>query len=88
MMRYFKHEAESDLGFGIAYVEFEDEWASRQVEIYDGRWFCSLEDYHDEIGLGLSDPPLSDAELGLEYKISKEDFESIWAEAEARYNSR
>jgi len=87
MMRYFKHDAESDLGFGVAYVEFENEWASRQVEIYDGRWFCSLEDYHD-IGPGLSDQPLADAELGPEYEISKAEFEAIWAEAEARYSSQ
>jgi hypothetical protein len=32
MKRYFKHAAESDLGAGISYFEFEDEWAVRQVE--------------------------------------------------------
>ena len=34
MQRYFKHEAESDLGSGIAYLEFDGELPTRQVENY------------------------------------------------------
>lgn len=48
MKRYFKRHAESDLGTGIAYFEFDNEWAVRQVENYGERWFCSTEDHHAE----------------------------------------
>lgn len=84
MKRYFKHHAESELGTGIAYFEFEDEWAVRQVEIYGERWFCSTEDYHTEIGPGLCDQPLSVVGLRQEDEISRQEFEVIWDESQKR----
>jgi hypothetical protein len=41
MKQYFKHESESNLGLGIVYLEFDDNRASRQVEIYGDKWFIS-----------------------------------------------
>ncbi|MGB8343358.1 MAG: hypothetical protein WCD86_00660 [Ktedonobacteraceae bacterium] len=81
MKRYFKHRAETDLGIGIAYIEFEDEWASRQVEIYGDRWFCSTVAYHPEIGPGLSDQPLSVLGLTPADEITQHEFEVIWQES-------
>lgn len=53
MMRNFKREAESALGVGVAYLEFDGERATRQVENYGDRWFCSDRDFH----AGLTPPP-------------------------------
>ena len=50
MKRYFKHKAESDLGSGIAYLEFDKEIPTRQVEKYGDQWFCSMKHYYPEIG--------------------------------------
>jgi len=63
MKRYFKKEAESALGRGIAYVEFDDERVSRQVEIYSDRWFCSTIAYHPEIGPPYGGP-MKNVDLG------------------------
>jgi len=81
MKRYFKHRAESDLGRGMAYMEFDDERVSRQVEIYGDRWFCSTVAYHPEIGPRLMDQPLSILELTSADEITQNEFESIWQEA-------
>jgi len=82
MKRYFKREAESDLGIGIAYFEFDGEWATRQVEKYQERWFCSTQDYHPEIGPGLIDQPLSQLDFEPEHEISEGEFEQAWEEAQ------
>ncbi|WP_392533490.1 hypothetical protein [Nostoc sp. C117] len=82
MKLYFKHEAESDLGIGIAYLEFDGDSASRQVEIYGDKWFLSNRVYHLETGgMSLCDQPLSEADLGIQHKISQSEFELIWSEA-------
>jgi len=78
--RYFKHKADA-LGPGIAYLEFDGEIPTRQVEKYGDLWLCSIKDYYPGIGPGLTDRALS--ELGLEpkHEISKEEFEEAWNEA-------
>lgn len=82
MKRYFKHESESNLGLGIAYLEFYNNWASRQIEIYDNKWFISNRIYHPETGgLALCDQPLSELDLEAKYEISKNEFENIWNQA-------
>jgi hypothetical protein len=77
MKRYFKHEAESDLGTGVAYLEFDGEWAVRQIERYNNRWFCSKKEYHPEIGPTLADQPLSELELKPKDEIASEEFEAV-----------
>jgi hypothetical protein len=84
MRKYFKYYTESDLGSGTGYLEFEDEWAVRQVEIFGGRWFCSNKEYHPEIGLGLCDQPFSALDLGPDEEITKEEFDAAWDEAQRR----
>jgi hypothetical protein len=82
MKRYFKCEVDdANLGKGVTYIEFEDEWPTRQVEIYGGRWYSSLEDYHPDLGPGLADQPLSTMGLGSEDEISASEFEQVWLEA-------
>ena len=80
MKRYFQHEAESDLGEGMAYLEFNGEWACRQVEVYGNQWRCA-DEAHDE---WLADQPLEVVGLGAEHEISAEEFERIWREAMRR----
>jgi hypothetical protein len=83
--RCFIHDAEDiGLGPGKVYLEFEGEWATRQVEVYRDRWLCSMVDYHPGIGAGLVDQPLSVLELGPDNEISREEFERIWIEAMTR----
>jgi hypothetical protein len=83
--RYFIHDAEdTGLGPGKVFLEFEGEWATRQVEVYRDRWLCSMVDYHPEIGGGLVDQPLSVLDLGPDNAISREEFERIWDEAVRR----
>ena len=81
MKRYVKHEAESDLGSGIAYLEFDGEIPTRQVEKYSDRWFCSVKCYHPEIGPGLTDRSLSQIDIGPQDEISQAEFEEVWNEA-------
>ena len=78
---YFKHSADIGLGYGVAYMEFEGEWAIRQVEIYGEQWFCSLQDYHPELGPGLVDQPFSVLELQPEHEVSEAEFLAVWQEA-------
>lgn len=81
MKRYFKHTAESDLGSGIAYLEFDGELPTRQVEKYGDRWFCSIKRYYPEIGPGLTDRSLSELDLEPQDEISQAEFEVAWNEA-------
>ena len=88
MKRYFARTAESDLGTGFVYFEFDGETATRQVEMYKDRWFYAdnPKQYFDEIGPGLVDQPLSELELTADQEITKEEFEEAWEEA-LRYSS-
>jgi hypothetical protein len=81
MKRYYQHDAESEVGLGVVYLEFDGEWATHQGEIYGDRWFCSTKKYHPEIGPTLIDQPLSTLELQPEQEITSEEFEAIWEKA-------
>ena len=81
MKRYYKHEAESDLGEGTAYMEITDGWPSRQVEVYGDEWRWGDDD-HDE---HLADQPFDVLELSDEHSISEEEFEQVWREAQKRW---
>ncbi len=76
--RYFKHWAESSLGSGIAYIEFDGEIPTRQVEKYGDRWFSSIKRSHPEIGPGLSDRSLSESDLEPQHEIAQAEFEEVW----------
>jgi hypothetical protein len=80
--KYFKgpHEPGSD---DLEYIEFTDDWPTRQVDIVDGRWYCSLDEPVDDVG-GLADQPLSALEVRDEWEITAEEFEEVWAEAMRR----
>lgn len=81
MKRYFKRQAESSLGIGVAYMEFDGDYATRQVENYGEKWFRSDQDFHPGIGPALCDQPLSELGLGLADQISQEEFEKVWVRA-------
>lgn len=81
MSRHFKRDAESELGQGVVWFEFDGEQPLRQVERYGDRWFSSRHEYHPEIGPGLVDQPLSVLDLGAEQEITAEEFEAAWREA-------
>lgn len=81
MKRYYRREAESSLGTGVAYFEFDGEWAIRQVEVYGDRWFDSRTPFHTEVGPGLIDQPLDVLDMRDEHEITAEEFETTWHEA-------
>ena len=80
MNKYFKFPAESDLGIGVQYIEFDDEdWPIRQAECYGGRWFNSNQRYHQELGgMGLCDQKLSAAGMKMGDRIDDREFELAW----------
>ena len=81
MKRYYKHEAESDLGEGTAYMEITDDWPSRQVEVYGDQWRWGDSDHNEH----LADQPFEVLELGDEHLISEREFEAVWQEAQRRW---
>jgi hypothetical protein len=80
MNKYFKFPAESDLGIGVQYIEFNDEgWPIRQAECYGERWFNSNQRYHQELGcMGLCDQKLSAAGIKIGDLIDAQEFEAVW----------
>jgi hypothetical protein len=79
--RYFKHEAESELGVGMAYLEITDDWPSRQIEVYGEMWRWG-DDAHPE---RLADQPFAVLDLDERHEISAEEFERTWSEALKRW---
>jgi hypothetical protein len=81
MNKYFKFPAESDLGIGIQYIEFDnDNWPIRQAECYGDRWFNSSHKCHQELGgIGLCDQPLTNPDMEIASIIDAQEFESFWA---------
>jgi hypothetical protein len=93
MNSYFKFHAESDLGIGVQYIEFDgDNWPIRQVDCYGDLWFNSSQRYHKEFGnMGLCDQQLTEAGIKLAERIGAEEFELAWKlsnEMSAKIESR
>jgi hypothetical protein len=80
MNSYFKFPAESDLGIGIQYIEFDDDrWPIRQAERYGDRWFNSSHRCHQDLGgMGLCDQQLTQAGIEIAEHIDAKEFESAW----------
>jgi hypothetical protein len=81
MNKYFKFTVESDLGTGTQYIEFnENNWAIRQAECHEGRWFNSFkEKYHPELGgIALFDQQLTELGMQRGEPIDAREFESAW----------
>jgi hypothetical protein len=80
MSMYFRFPAESDLGIGVQYIEFNEEgWPIRQAECYGERWFNSNQRYHQELGgMGLCDQKLSAAGMKIGDPIDAQEFEVAW----------
>jgi hypothetical protein len=81
MNKYFKFTVESDLGVGTQYIEFDDDnWAIRQAECHEGRWFnSSTEKYHSELGgISLFDQQLTELGMQRGKSIDAQEFESFW----------
>lgn len=76
MKRFYKHDAESDLGAGTAYLEIIEGWPTRQVEVYRGgcRW---ADKEHNK---WLADQPFEVLELDASHEIDAEEFEAVWRE--------
>jgi hypothetical protein len=81
--RYFRRAGDWEgIGKGAVWLEFDGDWATRQVELYDGRWYSSVGEYHPDLGGGgLADQPLQEHEFQPSEEISAEEFEAAWNEA-------
>ena len=80
MSKYFKFPAESDLGEGYQYIEFNDRgWPISQAECYGSRWFNSNTKYHQELdSVGLWDRRLTDSGIKLGEVVDAHEFEAAW----------
>jgi hypothetical protein len=80
MNKYFKFPAESNLGIGVQYIEFNDSgWAVRQAECYEGKWFNSSKSYHEELtSSSLCDQKLTESGIKLGDPVDAQEFEDIW----------
>ena len=80
MSKYFKFPAESDLGEGYQYIEFNDEgWPTRQAECYGNKWFNSNQKYHQELdSVGLWDRQLTESGINLSEVVDVQEFEAAW----------
>jgi hypothetical protein len=80
MNKYLKFPAESDLGIGTQYIEFDhDNWPIRQAECYGDRWFNSSHKCHQDLGgIGLCDQPLTNPDMEIASTIDAQEFESFW----------
>ena len=78
MTQYFKRESDTDWGTGIGYFEFTDGWTTRHVIICDGIWELASAERNP---LELGDQPLDLLDMEPEHASTKEEFETIWAEA-------
>jgi hypothetical protein len=66
---------------GIQYIEFDDDnWAIRQAECHEGRWFNSAEQkYHLELGgISLFDQQLTELGRQRGELIGAEEFDFFW----------
>jgi hypothetical protein len=80
MTKYFKFSAESDLGMGTQYIEFNNQgWAVRQVECYADRWFNSSKNYHKELNsFSLCDQRLTEFDIERGDPVNEQEFEAVW----------
>jgi hypothetical protein len=77
--RYFRHDAESDHGVGVAFMEITEGWPSRQVEFY-GKTAIWGDEQNPE---HLADQPFDVLELQPEHEIDAAEFEEAWRRAHA-----
>ena len=79
--RHFKHDAESELGNGVVYLEITDDWASRQVEVYGETWHWA-----DEVNpTALTEQSIDDLDPDATHAITAADFDDVWAQALERF---
>lgn len=84
-MRYFRRDAESELGEGVAYMAVDDEGVVvAQVEIYGAQRFWSTQDAEVDPRFAICDQGLSELGLGPEYEVTKAQFEEAWRAAGGR----
>lgn len=80
MKSYYRHDAESEHGDGVCYIEITGRWPTRQVEVYGEIWFCGDEEHNTY----LADQPFEYLALEDEHAIAPEEFERVWDEAVRR----
>lgn len=80
LKKYFKFPAESNVGIGIQYIEFDDnDLPIRQIECYGDRLFNSNQKYHDELGvMGLCEQKLTEFGVKIGTPIEAQEFDSLW----------
>lgn len=79
--KYFKHQAESDLGKGNVLMEARGEKILRQVEIYGLRAVWSDATGQSDDRFLLADQPLSFFDFDSDDEISAREFETAWKKA-------
>ena len=82
-MRYFRRDAESELGEGEALMETDPDLdlVVRQIAIYGEAIFWSTPDQQSDDRFMIADQPVSCIDLTAEYEIPRAEFETMWRRA-------
>lgn len=77
---YLKSETEYPIGEGIVYTEFDDDIATRQINIHNNLFALSssIKDWNENFGYVLYDGLKTDLDLSDSVEISSQEFEEIW----------
>jgi hypothetical protein len=80
MKKYYKFTVHSKYrGEGLQFIEFDGQWASRQVECYAGKYLSVCDQTPLELAcIKLCDQPLSLLELQPEDISSENEFNTAW----------
>ena len=81
--KYCKFEAILTRGRICQYIEFTDDWATRQVEEFpdDNEWFFCGADSSQRDKLRVCDRPFSAINIKEEHVIDRSEFQKAWAAA-------
>ena len=81
--KYCKFEAILRRGRIFQYIEFTNDWATRQVEEYpdDHEWFCCGLESNKLDRLRMCDQPLSVINVQQKHIIDRAEFERAWESA-------
>jgi hypothetical protein len=85
MKKYYKFTIELRYGAVTDYIEFEGDWATRQVRYCDGKWQNAVISDADGVrSMSICDQPLSEISISANNHIDVDKFNWAWNQAQQR----